>query len=155
MTAPTTFTDNTRIVSKNLNGGEPFTLSVSDLNEGTSTSTSYTIALTGAAVLSIDFVVPPSGKVIAIVGGTMSAAVSANVYLSVQVTSLDSLTTYFSPSDTDSLHVFSNNLFKCGCRKILISGLTPGAARTAWLAFKVSGSTGHWRERSLIVKYTN
>jgi hypothetical protein len=152
MTTPTTFAAGSKVTAAALNGGEPFTLSAKDATNGTTASTTYTRGLAGPSAVSIDFVAPPSGKILATVGCTMAGRVGgANVFLSVELSGASA----YAANDTDSMHAFSDNSFVGGSRVVAISGLTPGGAYTAWLNHRTDVGTAQWQERSLVIEYTN
>src|SRR3954453_1546779 len=131
----------------------PFSSSVAvaatDTADATTTSTTYTDT-TSSSVLSVAFIASPSGKaIVTVTVSSMYAAVASDVRISFRLSGASPL----AASDINSSHVFSAS-FVPGFREVLCTGLTANGSYTATFQQKTSASTGHFLERSIIVKPT-
>lgn len=136
-----------------LGSSPPVQVKDSAFGFGTTTSTTYTSALTSLASLSTTFTVPPSGKVyINIAAAVINGAASGpwDFFASFQITGAAT----YGPNDTDAIHTRngSANFGGVSSRRVLVTGLTPGTSPTVTMVYRASSGTGSYGIRSILVE---
>lgn len=121
---------------------------------GTTTSVTYTSTLTGGTACGIAFVAPPSGKV-KIENNCRIFNSGANHSLcSIHVrngSTIGSGTDVLAAADAQAIAYFGANDDRRG-GSTLVTGLTPGNSYNVQQEFKVTGGTGNFSNKHLIVE---
>lgn len=121
---------------------------------GTTTSVTYTASLTGGTACAIAFVAPSSGKVMIFNNCWMWSSGSFNNLCTIHVRNgavIGSGSDVLASSDDEALTDFGTGGDRQGTSRLL-SGLTPGASYNVQQEFKVTGGTGTFKSKSLIVQ---
>lgn len=123
--------------------------------EGTTTSTTFTNTLTTTGIRGTTFIAPPSGKVQ--IQGQCSTYISgtASSYLSIEVRTGGTIgsggITLASDENTASATLVATANTSRHAVIANVTGLTPGTTYNACLTYRVSGSTGNYARRYLVV----
>lgn len=121
---------------------------------GTTTSVTYTSTLTGGTACGLAFVAPPSGKVLIHNNSRIFNSGSNLSLCSIHVrngASIGSGTDFLAAADAHAISYFGANDDRRGGTE-LVTGLTPGNNYNVIQSFKVTGGTGSFGNKSLIVQ---
>lgn len=121
---------------------------------GTTTSTTYTATLTGGTACGIAFVAPSSGKVTILNACALVNSGASHTLCTVQVrtgSSIGSGSDVLAAADNNAVYINGTAEMRAGVA-VPISGLTPGASYNVQQLFRVSGGTGTFVNKSLIVQ---
>lgn len=154
---PSIATNDDFILGGNFIWADPNKNSDSGTGNGTTTSTSYTNTLTTTGIMGIDFIAPPSGRVI-ITGTANGFNNTANAYhfLSCETRSGGTIGSGFviDPSDDNTASVIRAVAASMDARHTehrLLEGLTPGNQYNSCLTYRVTAGTGSFNRRSIVV----
>lgn len=125
-----------------------------EATNGTTTSVTYTATLTGGTACGIAFVAPPSGKVLILNNSRIFNSGANHSLCSIHVrtgATIGSGTDVLAAADSHAIAYFGSNDDRRG-GSILVSGLTPGNDYNVQQSFKVTGGTGNFSNKTLIVQ---
>lgn len=132
----------------------PLDVQVTDSVVGTTTSASYVSALTGTSALVTTFVAARTTAEVTVSTFVTNSGASGPLtqYIAPQVTG-SGFTTY-GPVDADAAigQWTNNNVAGTVSRTTIITGLTPGVTYTVTAFMKVTGSTGSFNFRRIIIR---
>lgn len=132
-----------------LNGATDHLQSTVNTVAGTLTSTTYTSTLTGSTAATLAFVVPPSGRIAV----TIFAALD-NSAANYTVGSYSIGGAAGTVAANDDKQIYANGTDEGSReRRTIVSGLTPGAAGTVTMEYKVSAGTGTINHQQITVEY--
>lgn len=107
---------------------------------GSTTRTTYANTLTGSASgMVLNFVVPPSGRILIILNAYMRATAGV-AYMAADIRLVSTNAQFSAPGDTNAVLTASTSNSMCSNQYVL-AGLTPGATYKAVLNFRSSVST--------------
>lgn len=144
------FTAGQKLTAAQLNSAAPVGAAQSTVNTtaGTTTSTSYTDSLTGSTTVSLAFTVPPSGAIWVTITSALDN--SADNYTVVSYRISGSAGTV-AASDNWQIY-FRNTNEGMVSRRTMQTGLTVGATGTVTMQHKVSGGTGTFNHRQILIE---
>jgi len=137
-----------RATAADLNDATSATQSTTDIVAGTTTSTSYTDTLTGTGTLTHNFVAPASGKIAVTVTAELQNSTTAYTTMSFRISGAAGTL----PADDNNGPYMFGAVRVRGSVLSLITGLSPGAAGTITLQHKVTGGTGTFNRRRIMVE---
>lgn len=120
---------------------------------GTTTSTSYTATLTGGTTCSTTFVAPPSGLALVHFSTSMLNSGANFCVMSFEVRAggvVGSGAVHLAADDTRALGSLGTGQIDIG-RTLPVSGMTAGSTYNIRLMFRVTGGTGSFLRKNLIV----
>lgn len=132
------------------------TLSSIQNTAGTTTSVSFTAALSGGTACSLVFTAPPSGKVMIF----HNCEVTQNTAAHFAIATFRVRTGNVIGSGTDVIDASNDNeaIFAASTTSVrfgssrLLTGLTPGSSYNVQELFRVTAGTGTFQKKSLIVQ---
>jgi hypothetical protein len=116
---------------------------------GTTTSTSYTSTLSGTSAVTLAFVAPASGKVIVTISGELQNSGANYTTMSF---SIGGSAGTVSGDDNNALYMHGTDRFRASAAS-LVTGLTAGQSGTITMQHKVTGGTGTFNRRKIMVEY--
>lgn len=115
---------------------------------GTTTSTSATDNLTSSTTVTQGFTVPPSGKVKVTISGELQNSGANYTTLSFRISGSAGTVAH---DDNNALYVRGTDPFR-GSATTLVTGLSPGQTGTVTLSHLVTGGTGTFNRRRILVE---
>lgn len=135
-------------------GPQPQPVTAVDTDAGTTTSTSLTTALTGAAAnVSVAFIAPSSGKALVRAMAFMKSDLAGiDMYFGARITVTSGGATFYTPTDQELAKCDPDRFVTC-MNEYIVTGLTPGTSYTAVGVHKVQagGTTGNYDDRRITV----
>lgn len=122
--------------------------SATNTTAGTTTSTTATDSLTSSSTVTQGFTVPPSGKVRVTISGEIVNSGANYTTLSFRISGSAGTVAH---DDNNGFYVRGTNAIR-GSATSLITGLTPGATGTVTLSHLVTGGTGTFNRRRILVE---
>lgn len=121
---------------------------------GTTTSGTYTATLTGGTACGVVFVAPPSGKVTIFNNSGMLNSGISYCFCAIQIRtggSIGSGTLVLTASDDESIYFLGSNDIRHSMSR-LMTGLTAGSTYNVQQLFRVTGGTGTFNRKHLVVQ---
>lgn len=133
----------------------PTIVTAVDTDAGTTTSTSFTTTLTGAAAnVSVAFTAPASGKALVRALAFMKTDTAGlDMYFGARITVTSGGATFYTPTDQECAKSDPDRFVTC-MNEYIVTGLTPGTSYTAVGVHKVQagGTVGNYDDRRITVQ---
>lgn len=122
--------------------------SATDTNPGTTTSTTATDTLTGTSTVTQTFTAPPSGKIEVTISAEVVNSGANYTTLSFRISGSAGTVAH---DDNNALYAKGTDAFR-GSATSLVTGLTPGQTGTVTLSHLVTGGTGTFNRRRILIR---